>query len=765
MDNSIQPQKANIRVVIKEKELSVAPEGKVEFHIGAINSGTMEDIVKFSVKGIPTEWVSFDEPELRVEAGKAKQVILQIQPPPFPDGRVGKYKLEIQGTSRNAPRVLATIRCTVNIAAYAPEGHVGVLIGAIDFPVTPGSSVSIPLLLENRGISADSFRFNISGIPRSWVSTTSSVIQLAAGESKEMIFTINLPRSSTANAGRTPFKIQVSSEEMPSQKTEIDCILTVSAFSKFSGILRPEQLRTNQPAQLLISNEGNTIDTYNLSFQDLSGKLLFEKITRYAKEGSDPNNPEIGFAYSEITSAQRLRVSPGESGVFEYRSRLRSRSFVGDAEIYYFNIKAVSAEKKSLDFSSQIKEKGFFPPWLLVLLLITFMALCLILFIPKKRAEESINTTQTAVYHQSQAVIVGKEDMGELLDGQEKRNCSLPFIPDTDADKFVDGSDIDPCDPNNPSITATTIAEIPTDTSPPTLTLTPVSPIASLVSPTASPTPPKPVEPNLKGLIVFESNRDGNAEIYVMNAFDQTVTRLTNNAAVDIQPVLAPNALEIAYVTNQDGNNEIYLTGVDRRTPMNLTNNLADDQYPAWSPDGNWVAFTSNRDGNFEIYVMRSDGSELRNISNHPEADTEPAWFSSDSSGSQDWIVFASNRDGNQEIYKVKPDGSGLTNLTNNLANDYSPAGYNKGNLLAFVSDRDGNPEVYVMGTDGSAQRNLTNNPYQDIEPTFKANEGWIAFSTNRDGNLEIYFIQDNGMGVFNMSRNPIRQDRHPDWR
>ena len=879
MDNNNQPPKANLRLVVKEKELSVAPEGKVEFHVGAINSGTMEDVVKFAVKGVPPEWVTFDEPELRIEPGKAKQAILRIQPPPFPDGRVGKYKLEIQGTSRNAPRELATTRCTVIVAAYAPEGRVGVMIGAINFPVMPGSSVSIPLLLENRGISADSFRFNITGIPRNWVSTTSSVIRLAAGESKEMMFTINLPRSSAADAGRTPFKIQVSSEEVPSQKTEIDCILTVSTFSKFSGTLRPDQLEANQPAQLLINNEGNAEDTYDLSFQDSSGQLVFEKITRYAKEGSDPNNPEIGFAYSEITSAQRLQIPPGESGVFEYRSRLRSRPFVGNEETYPFNINVVSAEKKSLDFSSQIKQNGFLPPWLLVVLLIAVMLLCLILFIPKKGSEESISATQTAAYNQTQAAIIGEEDTDgdglinskeleigtdplnpdtdgdrlqdgeefhthntdpllvdtegdalndgdeilvymtnplipdtdgdslndgdevtrgtnplmpdtdsdelndgaevalgtdplnpdtdadELLDGQENQNCPHPLNPDSDADSFIDGRDLDPCDPNNPSMTATAIAGVPTEPPPPVATETPIPPTAPPTAPVV-PTATDSVAPNLNGLIVFESNRDGNSEIYVMNAFDQTVTRMTDNPAVDMQPALAPDALQIVYVTNQDGNNEVYLTGVDRRTPMNLTNNPADDQNPTWSPDGKWVAFTSNRDGNPEIYVMRSDGSELRNITNNPGSDTQPSWFSSPGLlGSQEWIVFTSNRDGNQEVYKIKPDGSGLTNLTNNPANDYSPAGYIKGNLLAFVSDRDGNPEVYVMGTDGSAQRNLTNSPSQDLEPSFKTGGGWITFSTDREGTLEIYVIQDNGMGAFNMSRSPTGQDRHPNWR
>lgn len=876
MENNIsnQPQKLQLKLVVKEKELSVAPERSIKFHVGVVNTGEREDVVKLSVKGVPPEWISLDEPELRINSGKAKQAILRIQPPPFPDGRVGKYTLKIQGKSRNAPRLLATTYCKVTVAAYQPEGRVGVLIGAVSFPVRPGSSISIPLLLENRGIAGDSFRFNITGIPRTWVSTKTSLIRLEASESKEMLFTINVPRSSAADAGRTPFKIQISSEEVPSQKTEIDCILTVATFSKFTGTLRPAELEANQPAQILINNEGNADDTYDVSFQDSSGRLVFEKITRFAKEGSDPNNPEIDFAYSEITSAQKLQVPLGKSGVFEYRSRLRSRPFVGNEQVYPFSIKALSAGKKFVDFQSQIKEKGFLPPWLVAVLLIGFMFLCLILLIPRNGEQEGISATQTASYNQTQAAIIGGEDTDgdgllnseeleigtdplnpdsdadglkdgeevktygtnpllvdtdgdalsdgdeiliyktnplipdtdedllndgdevnrqtnplmpdtdsdglndgaevalgtdplkpdtdndELLDGQENQTCPHPLNPDSDADAIIDGKDIDPCDPNNPSMTATAIAGNPTDVPTQIATETPV-PTAPVVA-----TATNEASPNLNGLIVFESNRDGNSEIYVLNASDQTITRMTTNAVVDMQPALAPDSKHTVYVSNQDGNNEIYLIGLaDRRAPMNLTQNPSDDQLPTWSPDGEWIAFTSNRDGNQEIYVMRSDGSDLRNLTNDSGNDFAPSWFSTGGFlSSQDWIVFTSTRDGNQEVYKVKPDGSGLTNLTQNAANDYSPAGYVKGDLLAFVSDRDGNPEIYTMNTDGVSQKNISNHAGQDLEPSFKPGGDWIVFSTDRDGNLELYVIRSDGSGAYNMTKNPA-QDRHPDWR
>ena len=51
--------------------------------------------------------------------------------------------------------------------------------------------------------------------------------------------------------------------------------------------------------------------------------------------------------------------------------------------------------------------------------------------------------------------------------------------------------------------------------------------------------------------MLFESNRTGNSEIYALNFSNQVLSRLTNNAAQDVQPALAPDSIQVAYVTNQ----------------------------------------------------------------------------------------------------------------------------------------------------------------------------------------------------------------------
>ncbi|MHC4335208.1 MAG: TolB family protein [Planctomycetota bacterium] len=66
---------------------------------------------------------------------------------------------------------------------------------------------------------------------------------------------------------------------------------------------------------------------------------------------------------------------------------------------------------------------------------------------------------------------------------------------------------------------------------------------------------------------------------------------------------------KIAFVSERDGNSEIYVMNADGSAQKNLTNNPASDEAPNWSPDGKMIAFASFRDGNYEIYVMNADGS------------------------------------------------------------------------------------------------------------------------------------------------------------
>jgi len=102
-------------------------------------------------------------------------------------------------------------------------------------------------------------------------------------------------------------------------------------------------------------------------------------------------------------------------------------------------------------------------------------------------------------------------------------------------------------------------------------------------------------------------------------------------ASLFTQPVSAafPGANgKIAFVSDRDGDAEIFVMNSDGSGQTQLTFNTAADDMPAWSPDGSKIVFLSTRDpdGDAEIFVMNSDGSSQTQLTFNTATDVEPAW-------------------------------------------------------------------------------------------------------------------------------------------
>jgi Tol biopolymer transport system component len=81
----------------------------------------------------------------------------------------------------------------------------------------------------------------------------------------------------------------------------------------------------------------------------------------------------------------------------------------------------------------------------------------------------------------------------------------------------------------------------------------------------------------------------------------------------------------IVFQSDMDGDNEIYLLTANET--RKLTDNSWSDEYPRWSPDGTRIAFTANPEGHFHIYSMNADGSGLSQITSSSNDEVEPAWL------------------------------------------------------------------------------------------------------------------------------------------
>jgi uncharacterized repeat protein (TIGR01451 family) len=273
----------------------------------------------------------------------------------------------------------------------------------------------------------------------------------------------------------------------------------------------------------------------------------------------------------------------------------------------------------------------------------------------------------------------------------------------------------------------------------------------------ASPAPA--AVPGANGTIAFASTRDGNYEVYVMNADGSGQTNLTNDPAADLDPVWSPEGTRIAFT--HDG--EVFVMNADGSGRTNLTNHPAYDFDPTWSPDGTRIAFASDRDGFYDIYVMDADGSGQTNLTNLPGFyDFRPAWSPDGTK-----IAFQTNRERNVEVYVMNADGSAPTNLTRNpKATDFDPAWSPDGSRIAFASGTDSTrAEVFVVNADGSGLTNLTNNgAASDFGPAWSPDGTRIAFASQRDDNHDVYVVNADGSGTVDRLTTDPAIDLAPDW-
>lgn len=242
-----------------------------------------------------------------------------------------------------------------------------------------------------------------------------------------------------------------------------------------------------------------------------------------------------------------------------------------------------------------------------------------------------------------------------------------------------------------------------------------------------------------------------------VNPHASTAFAQVQGTSLYLPVVLRQLPQRIAFETERDGNREIYLMNMDGSNLVNLTNHSAYDYSPAWSPDGERIAFVSGRDGLSNVYVMGADGMGQTRLTDHPASDYDPVWSPDGTK-----IAFISNRDENNEVYVMNDDGSVQTRLTTANGIDYTPVWSPDSSKIAFISQRDWpldshTYDIYVMNADGSAQTRLTDTGATD--PAWSPDGNWIAYTDND----HVYIMHPDGSGKIDLISD-VKVGRRPAW-
>jgi Tol biopolymer transport system component len=99
----------------------------------------------------------------------------------------------------------------------------------------------------------------------------------------------------------------------------------------------------------------------------------------------------------------------------------------------------------------------------------------------------------------------------------------------------------------------------------------------------------------------------------------------SGNQTVEFARV-SPDGQWLAYDSNLNGNQDIYRIPAGGGEAQQLTHNGADNFAPTWSPDNLQIAFHSMLKGNRDVYVMDASGGNVIPVAATPSEDLDPVW-------------------------------------------------------------------------------------------------------------------------------------------
>jgi len=230
-------------------------------------------------------------------------------------------------------------------------------------------------------------------------------------------------------------------------------------------------------------------------------------------------------------------------------------------------------------------------------------------------------------------------------------------------------------------------------------TLTADAVYAARIPPTITPSPTPPIEVPFRTPLVFESNRDGNAEIYLFDTDGQII---------------------------------------------NLTHNPAADTAPIWSADGEWVAFLSDRTGKNEIFLIHVSGTRLVQITDEPGVQWQaPLSWSGD--GTRLAISGSASEDNNHNwIYLIDLTHANEVARLSFSRDAYHPRWAPQGNLLAYERSSGYGTQVFTRRVDSSEAIGITDPDSEDGE-VYTAPEASFDWSPLSEG---LVFVRDGPYAV-----------------
>ncbi len=120
--------------------------------------------------------------------------------------------------------------------------------------------------------------------------------------------------------------------------------------------------------------------------------------------------------------------------------------------------------------------------------------------------------------------------------------------------------------------------------------------------------------PDGNSVVLSQATANGNADLYSVDLASRRANRLTDSGSIDVSPCYSPDGTQIVFNSDRGGDQQLYVMPAGGGGAKRISFGAGRYGTPVWSPRGDLIAFT--RIGStFAIGVMRPDGSGERILS------------------------------------------------------------------------------------------------------------------------------------------------------
>ncbi len=237
--------------------------------------------------------------------------------------------------------------------------------------------------------------------------------------------------------------------------------------------------------------------------------------------------------------------------------------------------------------------------------------------------------------------------------------------------------------------------------------------------------------------LIFNSNRDGNENIYSINIDGTELTRLTDNPGSDLYPEVSPDNEKIAYTADIGGVWQIMVMDWDGSNKRQITNNNFRSAYPSWSYDSAYIYFEAYIDGDWELFRIKSDGTEQKRLTFNPSShDWHP-----NGHPHQYAIIYESGASGHENIYVMNHDGTSIRKIVGDGPRRRAPDVSSDGSKITYMRYSGKNSDIWIMDYNGNNETRLTDNSDEDGHPAFSPDDQYIVYEEKKGSREDLILI------------------------